>query len=107
MARDLGQTFGRTGIINAPRSDIGAFETTPFILRVEHGKVRFDYRGRHQELFRNITPADVRWLCERLGRLTDTQWRDAFRAGGYERELADRFIRRLKHKVAEGLSVRD
>jgi hypothetical protein len=107
VARDLGQTFGRTGIINAPRSDIVAFETTPFIVSVAHGRVQFDYRGRHRELVRNITIADVRWICERLNRLTDRQWQDAFRAGGYDPVLADRFIRRMKAKVAEGLALKD
>jgi len=107
VARDLGHTFGRTGVLDAPRGDIDVFERTPFIRGVENGRVRFEYRGRHRELFDGITPADVRWICERLSRLTDEQWHDAFRAGGVERPLADRFIRRMKQKIAEGLSVRD
>ena len=41
-----------------------------------------------------------------LTSLTDEQWRDAFRAGGYESGLADRFIRSLKKKVAQGLALR-
>ena len=48
-----------------------------------NGHVRFDYRGRHGVLFENITPADVRWICQQLQALTDAQWQDAFRAGGY------------------------
>ena len=31
--------------------------------------VRFDYRGRHGALVDDITPADVRWICETLQRL--------------------------------------
>ena len=54
----------------------------------------------------NITPADVRWICQRLDRLTDRQWQEAFRAAGYEREVADRFIRKVKQKVAEGLALK-
>lgn len=107
VARDLGQTFGRTGIINPPRNDIAAFETTPFIVGVAYGKVQFDYHGRHRELFRNVTRGDVRWICERLNRLSEEQWQDAFRAGGYEPALAARFIRRLKEKIAQGLSLKD
>jgi hypothetical protein len=38
--------------------------------------------------------------------LTDRQWKDAFRAGGYPPELADRFIRRFKQKIDEGLTIR-
>lgn len=105
VARDLGQTFGRTGVIDAPRGDIDAFESTPFIRGVENGRVRFDYRGRHRQLFDDIRPADVRWICQALGRLTDRQWTDAFRAGGIEGPLADRFIRRMKQKIAEGRAV--
>jgi hypothetical protein len=107
VARDLGQSWGRTGIINAPRGVIEVFEETPFIRGVANGRVRLDYRGRHKGLFENITPADVRWICERLDALTDKQWDDAFRAGGYDKPLADRFIRRMKQKIQEGLALKD
>ena len=107
VTRDLGHTFGRTGVIDAPRGDIDVFEKTPYIRGVENGKVRFDYRGRHKILFENIPPAHVRWLCERLERLSDKQWTDAFRAGGLEGEIAERFIRRMKQKIAEGLALKD
>lgn len=107
VSRDLGQSFGRTGIRNAPRGDIEAFEETPFIIGVRDGRVRFDYRGRHRGLFQNITPADVRWIAERLDALSDQQWDDAFRAGGYAKPLADRFIRRMKQKIQEGLALKD
>jgi hypothetical protein len=106
VTRDLGHTFGRTGVIDAPRNDIRVFEETPFIKAVVDGKVRLDYRGRHKALFENISPEDVRWICSRLQKLTDRQWQDAFRAGGYARETADRFIRRMKQKIAEGLAVK-
>ena len=105
MARDLGQSFGRTGIIDAPRGDIRAFEETPFIRGVAHGIVRFDYRGRHRVLLSHLTPADVNWICQRLQTLTDAQWQDAFRAGGYAPDLANRFIRRFKQKIKEGLAI--
>ena len=45
VARDLGHTFGRTGVIDAPRDDVDVFDQTPFIVGVEKGVVRFDYRG--------------------------------------------------------------
>jgi hypothetical protein len=107
VARDLGHTFGRTGVIDAPRGDIEVFEQTPFIRGLENGRVRFDYRGRHKALFENIALADVRWLCERLDALTEEQWADAFRAGGIDSQAAGRFIRRMKQKIAEGLALRD
>jgi len=105
VARDLGQSFGRTGLLDAPRGDIDVFEKTPFIRGVTDGHVVFEYHGRHEDLFRSISVADVEWICRRLTRLSDRQWRDAFRAGGYGEPLASRFIRRLKAKVAEGLTL--
>ncbi|HET7694261.1 MAG TPA: hypothetical protein VFK57_01030 [Vicinamibacterales bacterium] len=105
VARDLGQSFGRTGVIDAPRGDPKVFEETPFIKGMAGQYVRFDYRGRHGALVDRMTAADVRWICERLQRLTDKQWTDAFRAGGYAPQVADRFIRRFKQKVQEGLAL--
>lgn len=107
VARDLGQSFGRTGVLDAPRGDIVVFEQTPFIRGVAGGHVQFDYRGRHKVLFENISPADVRWVCGQLRKLSDDQWHAAFRAGGFPPALADRFIRRLKQKIDEGLALKD
>jgi hypothetical protein len=107
VARDLGQTFGRTGVIDPPRGDPDIFEQTPFLKGVLDGTVRIDYRGRHSALFRTITPADVRWICTQLSHLTDRQWQDAFRAGGFAPSIADRFIRRMKQKIDEGLALKD
>jgi hypothetical protein len=107
VARDLGQTFGRTGALDPPRGDPDIFDKTGFITGVENGFVRFDYRGRHKVLFSRITPADVRWVCQRLSALSDAQLHDAFRAGGYPRATAERFITRLRQKIAQGVQLKD
>jgi len=107
VARDVGQVFGRTGMLDPPRGDPEVFEKTGFIRGVSNGKVRLEYSGRHKSLFQNITPADVRWICDRLAAISDAQLDDAFRAGGYPKSLADRFIRRLKQKIAEGRALKD
>ncbi len=105
VARYLGQSFGRTGVLDAPRGDLKVFEETPFIKGMAGQYVRFDYRGRHGVLVDRMTAADVHWICERLQKLTDKQWDDAFRAGGYAPEIANRFIRRFKQKIDEGLAL--
>ena len=105
VARDLGQSFGRTGVLDAPRGDPKVFEETPFIKGMSGTYVRFDWRGRHGVLLERITPADVHWICGRLQRLTDQQWQDAFRAGGYAPDVANRFIKRFEQKIQEGLAV--
>jgi hypothetical protein len=105
VVQDLGHSFGETGKFRADRNDIVKFETEAFTKGVEKGRVKFNWSGFHGDLLADITPADVHWTCERLGRLTDAQWQDAFRAGGYEPTLAERYIRRFKQKIAEGLAL--
>jgi hypothetical protein len=106
VVRDVGHSFGETGKFRADRNDIVEFETEAFTKGVSNGKVKFNWSGFHKELVSDLTPADVHWTCERLGRLSDRQWQDAFRAGGYDPALAERYIRRFKQKIAEGLALR-
>jgi hypothetical protein len=101
--RDLGGSLGSTGRFAPRKNDPDAFEQHPFITGVRDGFIQFHYRGWHQELVRDrIRPADVAWTCDLLARLSDRQWRDAFRAGGYEPDTAARFIRVLRHKLEVG-----
>ena len=51
----------------------------------------------------SVTPEDVRWACERLDQITGAQWRDVFRAAGYRPEEGDRFVAKIKEKIAQGL----
>ena len=37
--------------------------------------------------------------------LTDEQWRDAFRAANYTKEMTDRYLRKISEKIAQGLSL--
>ena len=106
LVQDLGHSFGETGKYRAHRNDIVKFETEAFTKGVVNGRVKFNWSGFHGHLLADLTPADVHWTCERLARLSDRQWEDAFRAGGYDPMLAERFIRRFKQKIAEGLALR-
>ncbi len=102
VVRDLGTALGETGRFAPQRGDPEIFEREPFITGVKDGFVQFNYHGWHQELVSHITPADVAWASAWLAKLTDRQWDDAFRAGGYPPVVADRFIARLRQKIAEG-----
>ena len=87
------------------RGYIDGFEREPFIVGGHERSVLFGYRGRHQELLNRITSEDVQWACERLSWITDTQWNDAFRAGGYDTDTTSRFIRRIREKITQGLTL--
>ena len=107
VVRDLGTALGETGRLAPQRGDPDLFERLPFVNGIKDGFVQFNYRGFHKELIRQIEPRDVAWACEWLGRLTDKQWSDAFRAGGYPAQTADRFIGRLHQKIIEGRRLDD
>jgi hypothetical protein len=106
VVRDLGTALGESGRLKPHRGNPDLFDKAGFVKGVEHGFVRFDYHGWHQDLVKDrITTGDVRWACELLSRLSDRQWADAFRAGGYEPALAQRFISRVHQKIRQGLEL--
>lgn len=106
VVRDLGAALGDVGTLFPRRNWLPDFEEHPFITAVANGHVEIEYDGRHQQLLAMIGPADVRWAAARMARLTDAQWRDAFRAGNYSGADAERFIRRIKEKISDGLALR-
>ena len=106
VVRDLGTALGGTGRLVPAKNDPQAFERSLFITGVRDGRVQFGYRGWHQEIVRDrISPADVQWACRLLGSLSDQQWEDAFRAGGYPPRTATRFIQVLKQRIAAGQAL--
>lgn len=106
VVRDIGAALGDTGKLFPRRNWLQGFELNPFITSISGDTVTFHYKGRHQELLSMITPADVQWGSQQMARLTDAQWRDAFRAGNYADPIADRYMARIKEKIADGLALR-
>jgi hypothetical protein len=100
VVRDLGTALGETGRLAPLRGNPDIFERQPFILGADEGFIRFNYHGWHQELFRQITPLDLAFAADLLEQLTDGQWSDAFRAGGYPSSTANRFIKSLRERIA-------
>ena len=78
VARDLGQTFGRTGALDPPRGDPDVFDETGFILGVGRRLRPLRLPRPARVLFERISPADVRWVCQRLAALSDAQCRMPF-----------------------------
>ena len=106
VVRDLGAALGATSRLRPTRGNAEQFAALPFLNGLEGDYVRFGYTGWYERLVRDrITADDVHWASGLLAQLNATQWNDAFRAGGYDPVVADRFIRRLREKVAEGLAV--
>ena len=118
VVRDLGASLGRTtypgvlkwfrlrGFGQGTRNDLDGFESQGFITGIDsRGRPRFDYSGIYRDVIDTVTSAEVRWVCELLHGLTDEQWRDAFRAGGYNPEQTARYVATIKGKIAQGLAL--
>lgn len=117
MVRDVGSSLGHskqfrlfamlgTRGAQGSKNDVDGFEAQGFITEVDGDRVEFDYRGMNQALVDTIRVADVIWACERLSRISDGQWQAAFRAGAYPDEHAERYIRKIKEKIAQGLALK-
>ena len=88
------------------RNDVDVFARSRFITGVARDFVVFNYHGFHQELIHDrISSVDVSWACYLLSGLSEQQWQDAFRAGGYDRDVADRFIAALRSRLAQGRQI--
>ena len=88
------------------KNNLEDFEQQGFIESVEGGGLKFDYRGMNQSLVDTVTVADVIWACERLAKIPDGHWQAAFKAGWYPQAEADRYIAKIKEKIAQGLALR-
>ena len=106
VVRDLGAALGETGKMYPRRNCLECFEQHGFITAINGDHVEFDYAGRHQELMAMVRPSDVQWAGQLMTRLTDKQWRDAFRAANYSDGDADRYIRKLKEKIDDAVALR-
>lgn len=114
VVKDLGAAFGRTGWtgmffgrLRGSKNDVADFEREPFIKSVDGDRVNVHFHGAVYVpvLPHTIRLSHVRWICQRLDRLSDQQWHDAFRAAGYSDDVGDRYVRKLKEKVAQGLKI--
>ncbi|MDQ5835497.1 MAG: hypothetical protein M3379_01830 [Acidobacteriota bacterium] len=85
VVSDLGATFGKTGgPITHSRNEPKNYIRTGFVEKVEGDRVRFDYHGKNQGLFDNITVEQAKWIGDILSQLTEQQINDAFRAANYK-----------------------
>ena len=106
VVRDLGTALGHRGRSGSRDDDAARYEQSRFIAGLKNGFVEFANRSAHPELFQQcIRPDDVRWAGGRLAQLSDRQWHDAFRAGGYVADVADRFIRKIRLNIEDAQHV--
>jgi hypothetical protein len=103
LISDWGGSMGSWGtIMTRARWDAPAYEeqTPQFITALDDGIVKFGYSGqRTEDIATGITVEDVRWLCDRLSRLTDAQVLAALDASGASADERERFSRALRARI--------
>jgi hypothetical protein len=115
---DLGASFGTTGLNRGAKGNVEDYRRSKWIMGVSGGFVDFNvpsspglgyifvvpemtrrlglvWLGRH------IPVADARWMGSLLGRLSQGQIRDAFRAGGYSPAEVEEFSRIVEGRIRE------
>src|SRR4029453_1461883 len=105
VVRDLGGALGSSAPLLVRGNNLEEFERHEWIQGVKNGVVEFRYGGWNSELTRGISVDDLRWACELVGGLTERQWEDAFRAGGYPSDLPQRFLHNLRARIDEGRKI--
>lgn len=118
-ASDVGASFGKTGnTITRSKSDVKGYEKSKFIEKTTPTEVDFvlhsrpffltafdlpNYiqRTRMEKIVKHIPREDAKWVGEILGRLSENQIRDGFRAGGYTNDEVEEYTRDVLKRIAE------
>ncbi|HEX5736742.1 MAG TPA: hypothetical protein VF131_28175 [Blastocatellia bacterium] len=114
---DLGGTLGSTGNAlskipgfgNVPAGSKGKpdqFANQVFIDGVQEGKVVFHYEGKHGEVLEGVSVEDARWMGDLLGRLSDKQLSDAFRAGGFTDAEVAIYVKAMRDRINQLKNLR-
>jgi hypothetical protein len=97
---DLGGSFGKTGgFFSRTRNKVSDFVEATFIEDVKGNVIDFNYGGKNQKLFTNISVEDAKWIGGYLARLSDEQIRDAFRAANYSSQDVEAYSSALRRRI--------
>ena len=100
IVSDLGGTFGKTGgFISRSRNKPSDYVKADFVKAVKGELIDFNYGGKNKKLFEDLTVQDVKWIAGLLGRLSDEQIKDAFRAANYLPEEVESLARAVRERI--------
>jgi hypothetical protein len=109
---DLGASFGSTGSLarkllffsDPPAGTKGKpsdYAHQTFIDGVRDGEVRFHYKGKDPGALKGITVESAKWMGSMLGRLSEKQLGDAFRAAGFDDSEVATYVRAMRERIGE------
>jgi hypothetical protein len=102
LVADWGGTFGKTGgFMSHSKWDPADYGKQAFIDGVSGGQIKFHYSGKMGSSLKNMSVDHAKWITARIAKLSDAQWRDAFKAGGATQAETDAFLSILRRRVGE------
>ncbi len=105
---DWGSTMGKWGHLSGQSDwDCAGFtaQTPELVKGIHDGRVLFGFEGHIPDFNDGITPTDVRWLTDRLGRITDAQIRAGLAASGATIAEVECFSKALRNRVAALMAI--
>ncbi len=101
LVADWGGTFGKTGgFLSHSKWDLRDYSKQRFIDGVKGSSIEFHYSGKMSAL-RSIPIDHARWFVGIVGKLSDNQIKDAFRAAGATQEEIEGFTAQIRKRVNE------
>ena len=109
---DLGASLGSTGplfrkFLLFTETRVGSkgkpsdYADNTFIDGVRNGEVRFHYKGKDPGAVKGIKVENARWIGNMLGRLSEKQLGDAFRAAGFNDSDVATYVHAMQERIAE------
>ena len=102
---DWGGSMGRWGMAGFVRNkwDCEGYssQTSEFVKGVKDGRVVWGFSGafNQKDIAEGITPQDVRWIVQFIGRLTDSQIRTGLQASGATPEEVACFSKSVRERI--------
>jgi hypothetical protein len=102
IVSDLGVAFGKTGSsITHNRNRPEVYVKTKFIRKADGGNILFDFHATHDQMLRNVTVGQAKWIGNILSQLSDQQISDAFRAANYSPEEIEMLTKSVRARINE------
>lgn len=106
---DWGATMGKWGPIVANLAIANKWDckgyteqSAEFITGVKDGVVQWGYKGfQAKDVTSGITPNDVRWLLQYIGRISDEQLRAGLEAAGATPEEMECFTKAVRNRIEQ------
>ena len=99
---DLGALLGLTKDPSESKGMAKDYVKNDFIAGVTNGEVDFHItRGLANQILDGVKVEHARWMGNLLGRLSDKQLTDAFRAGGFSESDVATYVKEVRERIKQ------